>query len=154
MRLPSTRELARRYAVSRGIVVSAFEQLQAEGYLEARTGSGTHVNTLFPEEQFQPRPLSIRLPRARRPPLRLSSFGRRLRPPPPAAGEAPTGSSFPRRRTGAGRLSPRTLGAGRVATPAPRPARLVGARRPEGISAAAGGRRRLPGLGAGSAVHD
>src|SRR5262249_6885115 len=84
MRLPSTRELARRYAVSRGIVVSAFEQLQAEGYLEARTGSGTHVNTLFPEEQFQPRPLSIRLPRARRPPLRLSSFGRRLRPPPPA----------------------------------------------------------------------
>jgi GntR family transcriptional regulator / MocR family aminotransferase len=84
MRLPSTRELARRYAVSRGVVVAAFEQLQAEGYLEARTGSGTHVNTFLPEDLFQPRPLSIRLPEVLRPPLRLSTFGRRLRPAPQA----------------------------------------------------------------------
>jgi GntR family transcriptional regulator / MocR family aminotransferase len=49
-RLPSTRELARLYAVSRGTVVSAFEQLHAEGYLEGNVGAGTYVNTLLPED--------------------------------------------------------------------------------------------------------
>jgi len=42
-RLPSTRTLAASLALSRGTVAVAFEQLTAEGYLEARTGAGTCV---------------------------------------------------------------------------------------------------------------
>lgn len=42
-KLPSTRDLARDLALSRNTVLSAFEQLLAEGYVEARTGSGTFV---------------------------------------------------------------------------------------------------------------
>jgi GntR family transcriptional regulator/MocR family aminotransferase len=48
-RLPATRVLAARLGVSRGTVVAAFDQLVAEGYLEARTGRGTAVAAL-PEE--------------------------------------------------------------------------------------------------------
>jgi GntR family transcriptional regulator / MocR family aminotransferase len=42
-RLPSTRALAADLGVSRGLVVEAYAQLVGEGYLEARTGSGTRV---------------------------------------------------------------------------------------------------------------
>lgn len=42
-RLPSTRVLAEALGLSRGTVSDAFEQLIAEGYLEARAGSGTQV---------------------------------------------------------------------------------------------------------------
>ncbi len=41
--LPSTRALAADLGVSRGIVVEAYEQLLAEGYLVARQGSATAV---------------------------------------------------------------------------------------------------------------
>jgi GntR family transcriptional regulator/MocR family aminotransferase len=41
--LPSTRDLAQRLGVSRGVVVEAYAQLAAEGYLTARRGSGTRV---------------------------------------------------------------------------------------------------------------
>jgi GntR family transcriptional regulator / MocR family aminotransferase len=41
--LPSTRILAAELGVSRGLVVDAFEQLIAEGYLDARRGSATSV---------------------------------------------------------------------------------------------------------------
>jgi len=41
--LPSTRELAEELAVSRNIVLNAFDQLTAEGFLEARAGAGTFV---------------------------------------------------------------------------------------------------------------
>jgi GntR family transcriptional regulator/MocR family aminotransferase len=41
--LPSTRELAAELGVSRGVVVEAYAQLRAEGYLSARRGSGTRV---------------------------------------------------------------------------------------------------------------
>ena len=41
--LPSSRTLAVQLAVSRGIVVEAFEQLVAEGYLVARPGGATRV---------------------------------------------------------------------------------------------------------------
>ncbi len=41
--LPSTRSLARDLRVARGTAVDAYEQLVAEGYLEARHGSGTRV---------------------------------------------------------------------------------------------------------------
>jgi GntR family transcriptional regulator/MocR family aminotransferase len=42
-RLPSSRALASELGVSRRLVVEAYEQLQAEGYLLARGGSGTRV---------------------------------------------------------------------------------------------------------------
>jgi GntR family transcriptional regulator / MocR family aminotransferase len=50
LRLPSTRILARELGVSRNIVVIAFEQLHAEGYLESRTGAGTFVTKMLPED--------------------------------------------------------------------------------------------------------
>ncbi|HET6451074.1 MAG TPA: PLP-dependent aminotransferase family protein [Spirochaetia bacterium] len=42
-RLVSTRRLAGELDVSRNVVLEAFDQLLAEGYLEARAGSGTYV---------------------------------------------------------------------------------------------------------------
>ncbi|GAA2269417.1 PLP-dependent aminotransferase family protein [Kitasatospora cystarginea] len=42
-RLPSSRELARRLGVSRGLVQDCYAQLRAEGYLVTRTGSATRV---------------------------------------------------------------------------------------------------------------
>src|SRR5207237_4006881 len=53
LRLPSTRFLAAELHVSRNIVVIAFEQLLAEGYLEARTGTGTFVTKTLPDEVLQ-----------------------------------------------------------------------------------------------------
>src|SRR5215475_5261943 len=41
--LPATRVLASDLRVSRGVVIEAYEQLLAEGYLTARHGSGTRV---------------------------------------------------------------------------------------------------------------
>lgn len=47
-RLPSTRDLARQYRVSRGAVVACFERLKSEGYLTSRVGAGTFVSHGFP----------------------------------------------------------------------------------------------------------
>lgn len=43
-RLPSTRDLSEQIGVSRTIILNAFEQLHAEGYVEGRPGSGTYVS--------------------------------------------------------------------------------------------------------------
>lgn len=76
-RLPSTRSLSKELAVSRTTVLSAFDQLIAEGYVEGRRGSGTYVASELPEVAF----------RARRPELvvapspkayHLSAYGQRL----------------------------------------------------------------------------
>ena len=53
LRLPSTRYLATELEISRNIVVLAFEQLLAEGYLQAHTGAGTFVSHTLPEEVLQ-----------------------------------------------------------------------------------------------------
>lgn len=42
-RLPSTRQLMQRLGVSRTTVISAYEQLQADGYVVCKVGSGTYV---------------------------------------------------------------------------------------------------------------
>ena len=42
-RLPSTRSLAEDLSVSRNTVLAAFDQLLDEGYVTAKTGSGTFV---------------------------------------------------------------------------------------------------------------
>jgi GntR family transcriptional regulator / MocR family aminotransferase len=43
-RVPSSRDLADQLNVSRTVVLLAYEQLEAEGYLVGRTGSGTYVS--------------------------------------------------------------------------------------------------------------
>ena len=48
-KLPSTRTLASRLSVARASVVSAYEQLLAEGYLTGKVGSGTFISTDLPE---------------------------------------------------------------------------------------------------------
>jgi GntR family transcriptional regulator/MocR family aminotransferase len=42
-KLPSTRELADDLHVSRNVILEAYDQLFAEGYIESRPGSGTYV---------------------------------------------------------------------------------------------------------------
>ncbi|GCF11996.1 GntR family transcriptional regulator [Dictyobacter arantiisoli] len=41
-RLPSTRELAENLHISRNVVLEAYDQLLAEGYIESRAGSGSY----------------------------------------------------------------------------------------------------------------
>lgn len=53
VRLPSSRDMADLFDVSRNTVVNAFEQLMAEGYVEARVGSGTYVTDRLPEAFLQ-----------------------------------------------------------------------------------------------------
>jgi GntR family transcriptional regulator/MocR family aminotransferase len=53
-RLPSTRQLADRLCVSRTSVLSAYDQLLAEGYVEGRTGSGTYVTQDVPQPIIAP----------------------------------------------------------------------------------------------------
>ena len=54
-RLPSSRDLARDLDVSRGVVVTAYEQLTAEGFLIARRGDGTRIAPLArPDEGAAP----------------------------------------------------------------------------------------------------
>jgi GntR family transcriptional regulator/MocR family aminotransferase len=53
LRLPSTRLLAAELRVSRNIVVIAFEQLLAEGYIQSKTGAGTFVTKTLPDEVLQ-----------------------------------------------------------------------------------------------------
>ena len=48
-RLPSSRALAAELGIARLTVKLAFERLLAEGYLEAKTGSGTFVADKLPE---------------------------------------------------------------------------------------------------------
>lgn len=49
VRLPSTRNLAQDLSIGRNTVIAAYDQLIAEGYLEAKTGAGTRVATITPD---------------------------------------------------------------------------------------------------------
>jgi len=53
-RLPSTRTIAGDLHLSRNTVTAAFDQLLAEGYIEARIGSGTRVVSTLPNEFLRP----------------------------------------------------------------------------------------------------
>ena len=48
-RLPSTRELARRYGIHANTVSAAYRELEARGWLELRRGSGVYVRPLAGE---------------------------------------------------------------------------------------------------------
>ena len=66
-RLPSSRELAGELHVSRNVVLLAYEQLEAEGYICGRSGSGTYVS-----EALARRREGVLRKRA---PVELSRFG-------------------------------------------------------------------------------
>ena len=79
-RLPSTRALAAELRISRITVLSAFEQLVAEGYFESRVGAGTVVARSLPDELRPPRPQDpARAPRGRHRPRRLLPRGSSIR---------------------------------------------------------------------------
>lgn len=67
-RVPSSRDLADQLNVSRTVVLLAYEQLEAEGYLVGRSGSGTYVSRGLPGEK------RVHAPRAWTR-FELSSFG-------------------------------------------------------------------------------
>ncbi len=52
-RVPSSRELALKYGMSRITVTQGYEQLIAEGYLETRRGAGTFVAEEMPDGFFR-----------------------------------------------------------------------------------------------------
>lgn len=56
-KLPSTRELSSELKVSRNVILEAYDQLLAEGFLVSRRGSGTYVATGTFLEQNQKAPL-------------------------------------------------------------------------------------------------
>jgi GntR family transcriptional regulator/MocR family aminotransferase len=71
-RVPSTRMLAAEWGVSRTTATAAYDQLIAEGYLEARQGAATRVArgiAAAPARTEAPPPA---------PPARLSAYGHRL----------------------------------------------------------------------------
>ncbi len=53
-KLPSTRALARQLSLSRNTVCQAYAELEAEGYLVGRHGSGSYVSSDLPEDPAQP----------------------------------------------------------------------------------------------------
>jgi GntR family transcriptional regulator / MocR family aminotransferase len=66
-RMPSTRNIGKQYSLSRGTVVAAFDQLQAEGYTRTEVGSGTYVASGIatgPPSAAR-RPASLALPRSK-----------------------------------------------------------------------------------------
>ena len=73
-RVPSTRELAASLEVARATVAAAYDQLTAEGYLEAAHGSGTFVCRRLPEDLLRPRQAPASQP-AKHTPIRRSRFG-------------------------------------------------------------------------------
>ncbi len=79
-RLPASRNLAKQLSVSRITVVTAYEQLLAEGYLEGKTGAGTFVASKIPEDLLQISPLKSKNPAAHISPeaIKFSAFATRL----------------------------------------------------------------------------
>jgi len=87
-KLPSTRDLAEQLGVSRTVVLTAFDQLLAEGFAVGRRGSGTYVSSHV-------RIAAVEAPQNSAP-LRISRFGvaaaaawTRMNFPPPAGKRLP-----------------------------------------------------------------
>jgi GntR family transcriptional regulator / MocR family aminotransferase len=78
-RLAATRDVGKMYSLSRATVVAAFEQLKSEGYVEGRTGSGTYVSKVLPEQLLHAGGLRAesRLPHRR---VSFSAYAKRLQP--------------------------------------------------------------------------
>ena len=115
--LPSGRALAGELSVARGTVVTAYEELCAEGYLVARHGSGTMVNPNLAHLHPQGTTTPLRAP------VRHSHLVK-LTPGAPDTSDLADPSwraAWPRTRPSAGRRPRRS--SPRSATPSPRPLR-------------------------------
>ncbi|MBT3703878.1 MAG: winged helix-turn-helix transcriptional regulator, partial [Alphaproteobacteria bacterium] len=53
--LPATRTLATELGLSRNTILGAFDRLLAEGYVEGKPGSGTHVSNILPDDLLSTR---------------------------------------------------------------------------------------------------
>ena len=90
-RLPASRELAQVTGLSRNTVLSAYEQLVAEGYIDSRAGSGTYVAGSLPDQVLSG-PVMEPVPLAQRGARRMAKRAERMlempfrRWPPPAGG--------------------------------------------------------------------
>ena len=85
MRLPSVRRMATELHVARITVVTAYEQLAAEGYVEGRAGVGTIVAEAIPDDWRRRAPVP-----ARSTPRAAKTDGRRREPKlPPMVGHVP-----------------------------------------------------------------
>lgn len=60
-RLPSTRELARRHGIHSNTVSAAYGQLEADGWLDLRRGSGVYVRSTLPASPTSPEYAADRL---------------------------------------------------------------------------------------------
>lgn len=85
-RLPSTRSLAASLGIARGTLTEVFDQLKAEGYLEAKVGAGTRVaaalTDVLPDVAGSTRPAGSIPPVVDLPPsaARLAAVARALKP--------------------------------------------------------------------------
>ena len=82
-RLPATRDLAEQLEVSRTVILLAYDQLLAEGFVEGRPGSGTYVSSILLKDRPNRAEAAAK--------LQLSAFGA-------AAADAASYVDFPRRR--------------------------------------------------------
>lgn len=73
-KLPSTRQLALLLSVSRSAVVTAYEQLLAEGYVSGKIGSGTYVSSELPEPNERRAPDRRRRPSTSTAPAAMEPF--------------------------------------------------------------------------------
>ncbi|MFC0623410.1 MocR-like pyridoxine biosynthesis transcription factor PdxR [Kribbella deserti] len=95
-RMPSSRDLAAQLGIARGTVTGVYRQLLAEGYLEARHGSGTWIADVAPQPETRP---------ARPAPDRY-----RLGPGMPSLGAFPRAAWLTALRQGTSELTDRELG--------------------------------------------
>lgn len=78
VRLPATRTLADELGLSRNTVQAAIDQLEAEGYVEGRVGSGTYVSHVLPDGVLSAAPPKRGAPVAAPAPARLSARGQAI----------------------------------------------------------------------------
>jgi GntR family transcriptional regulator/MocR family aminotransferase len=71
-RVPSTRALAAELKISRLPVLSAFEQLHAEGYLETLVGSGSMVSQSVPDDATRPTTTARKVSARQKSPRKMS----------------------------------------------------------------------------------
>ena len=77
-RVPATRVLATELGLSRNVVMLAYEQLLAEGYLVARTGAGTFVADDLPRQFTSSRNTTGTTRTVRQMPVQFSAYVRRI----------------------------------------------------------------------------
>jgi GntR family transcriptional regulator/MocR family aminotransferase len=79
-RLPASRDLAKTLGISRNTVVTSFDLLTSEGYLETRVGAGSFVAAALPDREMQAhhdiRDKDTTAPEDR--PIRLSQSAQRM----------------------------------------------------------------------------